>query len=431
MLATNNYKFWFVTGSQFLYGPEALAKVEADAREIVEKMNAAGTLPYPIEFKMVATTADNITEFMKEANYHDEVAGVITWMHTFSPAKNWIRGTQLLTKPLLHLATQFLDNIPYDSIDFDYMNVNQSAHGDREYAFINARLQKNNKIIFGHWNDQETQSEVAKWMDVAVAYNESFKIKIVTFADKMRNVAVTDGDKVEAQIKFGWTVDYWGIGDMAAAIDAVDQVAVDQLYIDLQDKYDYVQGENSAEKFEYNVKYQLREYLGIKQFMDEHGYTGFTTNFEDLVGVEQLPGLAAQMLMADGYGFAGEGDWKTAALVRLFKVMAHNEKTVSWKIILWTCARGTKQFWAHICLKWIQQLHQTVLVLKCIHWILVVKMIQPVWSSLEWKLKVLMSRWLIMATSSSSCHTILSAISQKLKHHSCQSLSNFGLQKWA
>ncbi|TYC48476.1 L-arabinose isomerase [Weissella muntiaci] len=328
MLATNNYKFWFVTGSQFLYGPEALAKVEADAREIVEKMNAAGTLPYPIEFKMVATTADNITEFMKEANYHDEVAGVITWMHTFSPAKNWIRGTQLLTKPLLHLATQFLDNIPYDSIDFDYMNVNQSAHGDREYAFINARLQKNNKIIFGHWNDQETQSEVAKWMDVAVAYNESFKIKIVTFADKMRNVAVTDGDKVEAQIKFGWTVDYWGIGDMAAAIDAVDQVAVDQLYIDLQDKYDYVQGENSAEKFEYNVKYQLREYLGIKQFMDEHGYTGFTTNFEDLVGVEQLPGLAAQMLMADGYGFAGEGDWKTAALVRLFKVMAHNEKTV-------------------------------------------------------------------------------------------------------
>ena len=328
MLEVSDYKFWFVTGSQFLYGPEALAKVEADAREIVDKLNAAGTLPYPVEFKLVATTAENITEFMKEANYHDEVAGVITWMHTFSPAKNWIRGTQLLNKPLLHLATQFLDHIPYATIDFDYMNVNQSAHGDREYAFINARLRKNNKIIYGYWNDPEIQAKVAKWMDVAVAYNESFKIKIVTFADKMRSVAVTDGDKVEAQIKFGWTVDYWGIGDMAAAIDAVDQADVDQLYIDLQDKYDYVQGDNSPEKFEHNVKYQLREYLGIKAFMDEHGYSGFTTNFEDLVGVEQLPGLAAQMLMADGYGFAGEGDWKTAALDRLLKIMAHNEKTV-------------------------------------------------------------------------------------------------------
>ncbi len=252
---------------------------------------------------------------------------MITWAHTFSPAKNWIRGTQLLNKPLLHLATQMLNTIPYDTIDFDYMNLNQSAHGDREYAFINARLRLNNKIIFGHWADETVQAQIGKWMSVAVAYNESYKIKIVTFADKIRNVAVTDGDKIEAQIKFGWTVDYWGVGDLVAYVNAVDDAAVDQLYVDLQDKYDYVVGQNTPEKFEHNVKYQLREYLGLKQFMDEKGYSGFTTNFEDLVCLEQLPGLAVQLLMAEGYGFAGEGDWKTAALTRLLKIMANNETT--------------------------------------------------------------------------------------------------------
>lgn len=328
MLENTQKEFWFVTGSQFLYGPEALSKVEADAREIVDKMNDSKSLPYPIVFKLVATTAENITEIMKEVNYHDEVAGVITWMHTFSPAKNWIRGTQLLTKPLLHLATQFLDHIPYQTIDFDYMNVNQSAHGDREYAFINARLKKNNKVIFGYWNDPEIQKQVAKWMNVAVAYNESYKIKVVTFADKMRNVAVTDGDKIEAQIKFGWTVDYWGVGDLVEYVNAVSEVDIDKVYEELQSKYDYVHGDNSAEKFEKHVKYQLREYIAIKKFMDEKGYCAFTTNFEDLVGLEQLPGLAAQLLLADGYGFAGEGDWKTAALVRLFKIMSHNQQTV-------------------------------------------------------------------------------------------------------
>lgn len=328
MLENTQKEFWFVTGSQFLYGPEALATVEKNARKVVDEMNNSGSLPYPIIFKIVATTAENITQIMKEANYQDEVAGVITWMHTFSPAKNWIRGTQLLNKPLLHLATQFLNHIPYKTIDFDYMNVNQSAHGDREYAFINARLKKNNKIIFGHWEDDEIRQQIAKWMNVAVAYNESYKIKIVTFADKMRDVAVTDGDKVEAQIKFGWTVDYWGVGDLVEYVNAVAESDINQLYKDLQSKYDYIEGNNSPEKFEKNVKYQLREYLGIKKFMDDKGYSAFTTNFEDLVGLEQLPGLAAQLLLADGYGFAGEGDWKTAALVRLFKIMAHNKETV-------------------------------------------------------------------------------------------------------
>jgi len=322
-----DYKFWFVTGSQFLYGPEVLTQVEEDSKKLINKLNESGKLPYPIEFKTVGVTAENITKTMMEANYDDSVAGIITWAHTFSPAKNWIRGTQLLNKPLMHLATQMLNTIPYDTIDFDYMNLNQSAHGDREYAFINARLRLNNKIIFGHWADDDIQTQIGKWMDVAVAYNESFKIKIVTFADKMRNVAVTDGDKIEAQIKLGWTVDYWGVGDLVAYVNAVNDDDIDQLYEDLQEKYDFIEGKNTPEKFEHNVKYQLREYIALKKFMTDKGYSGFTTNFEDLVGLEQLPGLAVQLLMADGYGFAGEGDWKTAALTRLLKIVSHNQAT--------------------------------------------------------------------------------------------------------
>lgn len=328
MFNENNYKFWFITGSQFLYGPETLQEVEANAKKIVDGLNESGVLPYPIEFKLVATTSENIAAAMKEANFDDSVAGVITWMHTFSPAKNWIRGTQLLQKPLLHLATQFLEELPYETIDFDYMNTNQSAHGDREYAFINARLGINNKIIAGYWQHDDVRQEISNWMDVAVAYNESFKIKVVTFGDKMRNVAVTDGDKVEAQIKFGWTVDYWAVGDLVEAVNAVNPDDIDAKYAELEKEYDFVIGDNTPEKFEHNVKYQIREYFGIKYFMDKHGYTAFTTNFEDLFGLEQLPGLAAQLLMAEGYGFAGEGDWKTAALTRLMKIMAHNKATV-------------------------------------------------------------------------------------------------------
>lgn len=328
MKKVQDYEFWFVTGSQFLYGEETLRSVEKDAKGIVDKLNESKKLPYPVKFKLVATTAENITEVMKEVNYNDKVAGVITWMHTFSPAKNWIRGTELLQKPLLHLATQFLNHIPYDTIDFDYMNLNQSAHGDREYAFINARLRKNNKIISGYWGDEGIQKQIAKWMDVAVAYNESYGIKVVTFADKMRNVAVTDGDKIEAQIKFGWTVDYWGVADLVEEVNAVSDEDIDKKYEEMKNDYNFVEGQNSSEKFEHNTKYQIREYFGLKKFMDDRGYTAFTTNFEDLAGLEQLPGLAAQMLMAEGYGFAGEGDWKTAALDRLLKIMAHNKQTV-------------------------------------------------------------------------------------------------------
>ena len=328
MQNTNDYEFWFVAGSQHLYGEEQLKNVARDAEDIVNKLNASGKLPYPIVFKGVMTTADSITDFMKEVNYQDKVAGVMAWMHTFSPAKNWIRGEVLLQKPLLHFATQYLDKIPYDTIDFDYMNLNQSAHGDREYGYINARLGLQNKIVYGHWQDEEVLQEVADWEDVAIAYNESFHIKVCRFGDTMRNVAVTEGDKVQAQIQLGWTVDYWPVGDLVAVIDAVDEKDIDAEYAKLQQEYQLNPQDNDAQKFEHNTRYQLREYLGIKKFLDDRGYTAFTTNFEDLKGLEQLPGLAAQLLMRDGYGFGAEGDWKTAALGRLLKILAHNKRTV-------------------------------------------------------------------------------------------------------
>ena len=327
MLEVPQYEFWFAVGSQHLYGEETLREVADDAKKIVAGLNENGNLPYPIVFKEVLTTADEITKFMKEVNYQDKVAGVITWMHTFSPAKNWIRGTKLLQKPLLHFATQFLNYIPYDTIDFDYMNLNQSAHGDREYGYINARLQKHNKIIYGHWQDPAIMQQIADWEDVAVAYDESFKLKVCRFGDTMRNVAVTEGDKVQAQIQLGWTVDYYGVGDLVAEINKVQESEIDEQYADLKSKYTLVPGDMDESAYQKTVRYQLKQYIAMKRFFERGGYSAFTSNFEDLYGLEQLQGLSAQLLMRDGYGFAGEGDWKTAALLRTFKIMTHNQKT--------------------------------------------------------------------------------------------------------
>ena len=320
-------EFWFVVGSQHLYGEEALETVRQDAEAIVKGLNDSGKLNYPIVLQELAVTADKITSIMKEANYRDEVAGVITWMHTFSPAKMWIRGTKLLQKPLLHLATQFNESIPWKTIDMDFMNLNQSAHGDREYGFINARLKKQNKIVVGYWQAESVQEQISAWMDVAVAYNESFNIKVARFGDNMRNVAVTEGDKVEAQIQFGWVVDYFGIGDLVQYVDAVEESEVDALFAEYKEMYDFDYGDYDKATWEAHVKVQARQEIGIRRFLEAGGYNAFTSNFEDLYGMQQLPGLAVQRLMAEGYGFAGEGDWKTAALDRLLKVMAHNENT--------------------------------------------------------------------------------------------------------
>jgi L-arabinose isomerase len=327
MLKTAQKEFWFIVGSQHLYGKEALAEVKAHAQTMTDALNESGVLPYPIVLQDLAVSADTITKMMKEVNYRDEVAGVITWMHTFSPAKMWIRGTKLLQKPLLHLATQFNENIPWETIDMDFMNLNQSAHGDREYGFINARLNKQNKIVVGYWERPEVQQQIAQWMDVAAAYNESFNIKVARFGDNMRNVGVTEGDKIEAQIQFGWTVDYFGIGDLVRYVNAVTEEEINDLFAEYADAYEFVYGDYSVEDWESSVKVQASYEIAIKRFLDEGGYSAFTTNFEDLYGMKQLPGLAVQRLMAQGYGFAGEGDWKTAALDRLLKVMSHNQST--------------------------------------------------------------------------------------------------------
>jgi L-arabinose isomerase len=327
MLKIRDYEFWFVVGSQKLYGKEALDAVKANTLKIINELNESGKLPYPIIYKTVAITAENITQVMKEANYNDNVAGVITWMHTFSPAKNWIRGMKLLQKPALHLATQFIDHIPWETIDMDYMNLHQSAHGDREYGYINARLKKNNKIIVGHWKDENVQKQIGKWMDVAVGFNESFNIKVARFGDNMRNVAVTDGDKIEAQIKLGWTVDYYGIGDLVAEMKKVTEQEIEATYEECKEKYEFVIGNNNPIYFEEHVKEQIRIEIALRKFLERGNYTAFTTNFEDLWGMKQLPGMAVQRLNEEGYGFAGEGDWKTAALDRLLKIMAHNKKT--------------------------------------------------------------------------------------------------------
>jgi L-arabinose isomerase len=320
--------FWFVVGSQELYGDEALAQVKHNAETIVETLNNTADLDFEIKLQeKLAISANVIKNIMKEANYRDDVVGVITWMHTFSPAKTWIRGTQLLQKPLLHLATQFNKEIPWSDIDMDYMNLHQSAHGDREYGFINRRLNKNNEVVFGHWQDVVVQQRINEWMHVANTYYESFDLKVARFGDNMRNVAVTEGDKIEAQIKFGWTVDYFGIGDLVDYVNKVSEKEVNELFEKYKAAYDFDYRDYSKEEFEQSVIEQIKYEIAIKQFLDDGGYTAFTTNFEDLHGMKQLPGLAVQRLNEQGYGFAGEGDWKTAALDRLLKITTQNKAT--------------------------------------------------------------------------------------------------------
>lgn len=321
-------QFWFVVGSQGLYGDDALQQVRNNAANMVKALNDSGKFSHKIVLhETLATTADKITKIMKDANYHDEVQGVITWMHTFSPAKMWIRGTSLLQKPLLHLVTQFYEDIPWDTIDMDYMNLYQSAHGDREYGYINSRLKKHNKIVVGFWQSEEVQQQIVDWMNVAYAYNQSFNIKVARFGDNMRNVAVTDGDKIEAQIQLGWVVDYFAIGDLTAVIDEVKDKEVESLFDEYKTIYDFDYKDYDKKTFDLSVKEQIKYEIAIKRFLDEGGYTAFTTNFEDLYGMKQLPGLAVQRLNALGYGFAGEGDWKTAALDRLLKIMSNNNST--------------------------------------------------------------------------------------------------------
>lgn len=342
MISIGKKEFWFVVGSQHLYGEETLSKVRKHAEEIIDSLNENANLPYQVIFKEVVTTADDIKTVMKEVNYQDDVAGVITWMHTFSPAKIWIQGTKLLQKPLLHFATQFNKEIPWETIDMDFMNLNQSAHGDREYGFINARLRKNNKIIVGHWSNASTQKEISEWMVSAVGYIESQNIKVARFGDNMRNVAVTEGDKVEAAIQFGWTVDYYGIGDLVEEMSKVTMEEIQDVFKECKTLYDFEYGDNPPEYFDEHVKEQIKIEIALKRFLKTGGYTAFTTNFEDLHGMKQLPGMAVQRLNEEGFGFAGEGDWKTAALDRLLKIMSNNMSTGFMEDYTYNLAEGNE-----------------------------------------------------------------------------------------
>jgi L-arabinose isomerase len=327
MLQLRPYEFWFVTGSQHLYGEETLKQVEKHSRVIVEGLNRDSIIPFKLVFKPVVTAPEGIRKLCIEANANDECAGIITWMHTFSPAKMWIGGLSELRKPLLHLHTQFNRDIPWDSIDMDFMNLNQSAHGDREYGFIGARMGIARKVVVGHWEDPDVRERLGRWMRTAVAFTESRNLKVARFGDNMREVAVTEGDKVEAQIKFGWSVNGYGIGDLVQYIKDVPEQKVNELFDEYAELYDIVPEGFHEGPVRESIREQARIELGLKAFLEERNFTAFTTTFEDLHGMKQLPGLAVQRLMAEGYGFGGEGDWKTAALVRVMKIMADGKGT--------------------------------------------------------------------------------------------------------
>jgi L-arabinose isomerase len=322
MIELNNYEVWFATGSQHLYGPKTLEQVADDSKAIVDGLNNSCKLPVKIVFKPVLTTPESITNLLTEANSSLKCIGLITWMHTFSPAKMWINGLKILQKPFLHLHTQFNRDIPWDSIDMDFMNLNQSAHGDREFGFICTRMKKARKVVVGHWQDQSIQSQIAEWQRVALAWAETQSLKVARFGDNMRFVAVTEGDKVESEIQFGYSVNGFGVGDLVKVVDSVSEKEIDQL-VDLYFTfYEVAQEAQKGEAKYENLRETARIELGMRMFLENGGFKAFTTTFEDLHGLKQLPGLAVQRLMADGYGFGAEGDWKTAALLRAAKVMS-------------------------------------------------------------------------------------------------------------
>ncbi len=320
MIDLSKYEFWFLTGSQDLYGEDTLKQVALDSKKMVEELNKCGLFPCKLVWKETLLTPESIHKTLEIANSDDNCAGVIAWMHTFSPAKMWIAGLNAYKKPLLQLNTQFNEKIPYSTMDMDFMNLNQSAHGDREFGYITARMDIPRKVIVGHWSSKLTQKRIASWMRAACAVADGKKLRVVRFGDNMREVAVTDGDKVGAMIKFGWSVPYYGIGDLVAYMDKVTDKEVDDLVAVYDKEYEIVWGEDKAYTLEH-IKEQAKIEIALRRFLKDNDANALCTNFQDLHGMKQLPGLAIQRLLADGYGFGAEGDWKTAAMVRTFKVM--------------------------------------------------------------------------------------------------------------
>ncbi len=321
------YKFYFAAGSQDLYGDECLRHVAEHAKAIVNAMNASKVLPYEVEFHPTLLTTSGIKQFFAAANADDQCMGIILWMHTFSPAKNWILGLRENKKPILHLHTQFNEAIPFATIDMDFMNENQSAHGDREFGHIMTRMGIAREVVAGYWKDPAVQKRIASWMRVAVGVVESGRLRVCRIADNMRSVAVTEGDKVEAQIKFGWEVDAYPVNEAVEYVNAVSEADARNLTEDYYNSYEILlEGRDPAE-FRKHVQVQAAMEIGLERFLQDKGYQALVTHFGDLGGFKQLPGLAIQRLMEKGYGFGAEGDWKTAAMVRLMKLMTDNKDT--------------------------------------------------------------------------------------------------------
>ena len=315
-------ELWFLTGSQGLYGEDTLQQVAEQSQRVAAALEEAGEVPLRVVWKPVLTDAGAIRRAMGEANEDDACVGVITWMHTFSPAKMWISGLDALRKPLLHLHTQADAALPWATIDMDFMNLNQAAHGDREYGFVLTRLRAPRTTVAGHVSNPRVRARVGSWARAAAAAAAARSLKLARFGDNMRDVAVTEGDKVEAEIRFGMSVNTWGVNDLVAVVDAVEDKAVDALVEEYGDLYDMDADLRPAGERHESVRYQARIEAALRSFLEDGGFGAFTTNFEDLGGLRQLPGLAVQRLMADGYGFGGEGDWKTSALLRVLKVAA-------------------------------------------------------------------------------------------------------------
>lgn len=312
---------WFVTGSQHLYGQETLQQVAKHSEEIAKSYDAEAVIPVKIVFKPVVKTAEEILAQCKEANTDVKCVGLMLWMHTFSPAKMWIAGLNALQKPFLHLHTQYNRDIPWSKIDMDFMNLNQSAHGGREFGFLASRMRMNRKVVVGHWQDENVKSKVGDWCRVACAVADSRKMKVARFGDNMRQVAVTEGNKVSAQLKFGYEVNGYGVGDLVERIDAISDKEVDTLVQEYEDTYILSAQILSEGSMRSSLRDAAKIELGLRSFLGDGGFMAFTNTFEDLHGMQQLPGIATQRLMADGFGFGAEGDWKTAALVRTMKVM--------------------------------------------------------------------------------------------------------------
>lgn len=311
-----DYKFWFLVGSQDLYGEEVLKTVAKRAAEMAAEMSES--LPYPLVYKVTAMSNNQITQIIKEANYDDSCAGIITWCHTFSPSKMWINGLANLQKPYCHFATQYNKEIPNDEIDMDFMNLNQAAHGDREHGFLAARLRMPRKVIAGYWKNPDVLKRIGDWMKAAVGVAVSKGMKVMRFGDNMREVAVTEGDKVEVQQKLGWQVNTWAVGDLVKVMGEVTDAEIDELMEIYRTSY-----EIATDSME-SVRYQAREEIAVKKMMDRENCQAFTNTFQDLYGMEQLPGLATQHLMAQGYGYGGEGDWKVSAMTAILKAMGEN-----------------------------------------------------------------------------------------------------------